>query len=471
MSEWHDFDIVSVGRALRDGRVTSVGLTEALLERIGRHDGELKVFVHLTANAALKAAAAADRKLAAGDDLGPLHGIPIGVKDLYDTAGIPTTACSRVRADHVPAEDAATVARLRQAGAIILGKVSTHEFAFGFDAPPTRNPWDTGCTPSGSSGGSGAGLAAGFFFGATGSDTGGSIRAPSAACGVSGIKPTYGRVSRHGVAVLSWSLDHAGPMARTVADLVPLLQVMAGRDRRDPTTLDVPVPNYAEALTGDLRGLTVGVPRNYFFDRLLSEIDTGVRLAVEELGRAGARIVEVDIPGLEHVVEVFLSIVQPEAAAYHLQNFRRAPECYGDDVRQLLGQGNLVAATTYIHALRARTALSESFAQVFDRVDALVAPGLPVTAPKIGQQGYDWGDRTESVFGAHARFNCPTNLTGLPSTSAPCGFARDGLPIGFQIIGRPFDEATTLRIADAYQRRTDWHIRRPDLSETGNLRR
>lgn len=461
MTELHDLDIANAGRRLRDGSLTSVKLTEALLDRIGRYDDKLQVFVRVTSNSALDAAAAADRKLAAGVDLGPLHGIPIGVKDLYDTAGVPTTSCSRIRADYVPSVDSTAVAKLREAGAIILGKVSTHEFAFGFDAPPTRNPWNTECTPSGSSGGSAAGLAAGFFLGATGSDTGGSIRAPSAACGVCGIKPTYGRVSKHGVAVLSWSLDHAGPMARTVADLVPQLQVLAGHDHRDPTTIDVPVPNYAEALTGDVGGLTIGVPRNYFFDKLLPEIESGVRQVADELGSAGARIVDVDIPGLDHMLEIFLSIVQPEAAAYHLQSFRRAPDRYGDDVRELLGQGNLVAATTYIHALRARAAVCQSFAQVFDQVDVLLAPGLPVTAPKVSQTEYDWGDSAESVFAAHARYNCPTNLAGLPSTSAPCGFANNGLPIGFQIIGRPLDEAMTLRVADTYQRRTDWHLRRP----------
>lgn len=438
-------------------------LTEALLERIDALDERLQVFVTLTRDAALEEARAAERALKSGNDLGPLHGIPLGIKDLYDTKDVLTTSCSRVRESYVPAEDATTVAKLRAAGGIVLGKVANHEFAFGFDSPPARNPWNIEHTPSGSSGGSGSGLGAGFFPAATGSDTGGSIRAPAAANGISGIKPTFGRVSKHGVAVLSWTLDHAGPMARSARDLALMLKVMAGPDLKDPTTIDEPVPDYSAALTGSVKGLKLGVPKNYFFEHVIPEVESSVRAAIDVLGKAGAEIVEVTIPDIEYLLENFFSIVVPEAAAYHIRTFQERPEAYNDDVRELLEQGNIVFATTYINAQRSRNAIRNGFRKAFDGIDALVVPGLPVTAPKVGQTAYDWGSWQEPIFRAHARFNCPFNLCGLPAATVPCGFANDGLPIGVQIAGRPFDEATVLRIADTYQRHTDWHLRHPDL--------
>ena len=462
-TELHYLDITELGQRFRDGSLSPVTLAEALLERIDVLDDRLQVFVTLLRDDILNHAKAADKTLREGGDLGPLHGIPLGIKDLYDTQGVRTTSCSKVRENYKPQEDATTVAKLREAGGIVLGKVATHEFAFGFDAPPARNAWNTEHTPSGSSGGSGAGLGAGFFPGATGSDTGGSIRAPAAANGISGIKPTFGRVSKHGVAVLSWTLDHTGPMARSARDLALMLQVMAGADLKDPTTIGEPVPDYCAALSGDVKGLTLGVPKNYFFDDLISEVSDGVRNAIDVLGEAGATIVEVTISDIEHLLENFFSIVVPEAAAYHTQSFREMPEAYNDDVRELLEQGNIVFATTYINALRSRNIIRNGFRKAFDGIDAMLVPGLPVTAPKVGQSVYDWGSWQEPIFRAHARLNCPFNLCGLPAATIPCGFADDGLPVGLQIAGKPFDEATVLRIADAFQQRTDWHLRRPAL--------
>ncbi len=459
----HYLDITEAGKRFRDGSLSPVTLTEALLERIDALDGQLQVFVTLLREEALSGAKAAEEALRKGDDLGPLHGIPLGIKDLYDTKGVRTTSCSKVRADYVPAEDATSVAKLSAAGGITLGKVATHEFAFGFDAPPARNPWNSAHTPSGSSGGSGSGLGAGFFLGATGSDTGGSIRAPAAANGISGIKPTYGRVSKHGVAVLSWTLDHVGPMARSARDLALLLQVMAGPDAKDATTIDAPLPDYSAALTGGASGLRLGVPKNYFFDDLIPEVEEATGRAIEVLGEAGAKVVEVTIPDSEHLLETFFSIVVPEAAAYHTRSFQETPEAFGDDVRELLQQGNIVFATTYINAMRARNVIRNGFRKAFDGIDAMITPGLPVTAPRVGQKSYDWGSWQEPVFRAHARLNCPFNLCGLPAATVPCGFAGDGLPVGLQIAGKPFDEATVLRIADAFQQRSDWHLRRPAL--------
>ena len=462
-SELHYLDLDTAAMGIRKGSLSPVALTEAVLERIERLDSKLKVFVTLLGDEALDLAMAAEKAIRQGTIIGPLHGIPIGIKDLYDTKNVRTTSCSRVRQNYVPTQDANTVAKLRAAGAIILGKVTTHEFAFGFDAPPTRNPWNTEHTPSGSSGGSGAGLAAGFFFGATGSDTGGSIRAPAAANGISGIKPTYGRVSKHGVSVLSWTLDHMGPMARSARDLALMLQIMAGADENDPTTINEPVPDYTAALTGSIAGLKLGVPNSYFFDSAIPEVQSTVNSAIDVLGQAGAKIVKVTIPNLEFILENFFSIVVPEAASYHLRTFQDDPSAYNDDVRELLEQGNIVFATTYINAMRSRNAIREGFRKAFDGIDALLVPGLPVTAPKVGQSTYDWGSWKEPVFRAHARYNCPFNLSGLPAVTIPCGFANDGLPVGLQIAGKPFDEATVLRVADAYQRQTDWHLRRPNL--------
>ena len=456
-------EIAEAAERIRNKTLSPVELTRAVLARIDEKDGGIKAFVTLLRDQALSDAAEAEKRVQAGDYRGPLDGIPIVIKDLYDTAGVRTTSCSKVRENFVPDQDATTVAKLRAAGAVILGKVATHEFAFGFDAPPAGNPWNIDHTPSGSSGGSAASLAAGFCLGATGSDTGGSIRAPAAACGVSGIKPTYGRASKHGVAVLSWSLDHTGPLTRSARDLALMLEVMAGHDPLDPTTIDVPVPNYSAALDGNIASVRVGVPQNYFFEQVDPAVGEIVRAAIGQLESQGAQLVDVTIGDLDHLVESFLSIVQPEAAAYHLETFKTHSGEYNDDVRLLLEQGQLILATTYVNALRSRAVIQDSFHKAFADIDVLVTPGLPVTAPRKDQETYTWPDGEELVFRAHARFNCPFNLSGLPGATVPCGFAPDGLPVGIQIVGKPFDEGMVLRVADAYQRETDWHKRRPSL--------
>ena len=462
-SPLHYLEIATAAKRIRSGTLSPVDLTQAILDRIEAIDDTIRSYVTVTREEAIASAKKSALRIRAGDYLGPLDGIPLAIKDLYNTAGVLTTSCSKVREHYIPSTDATTVARLRAMGAVILGKVSTHEFAFGFDAPPTRNPWNTAHTPSGSSGGSGAALAAGLCLGATGTDTGGSIRAPAAANGISGIKPTYGRVSKHGIAVLSWTLDHAGPMARSARDLAILLQVMAGHDALDPTTTTDAVPDYLEALTGKIDDLVIGIPRNFFFDTIEPSIEASVRAAIDQLGKASAKVIDVEIQGLEHVLESFFSIVMPEAAAYHFKTFRENPELYNEDVQQLLECGNLALATTYIHAQRARSVVVNGFRRAFEKADVLVVPGLPVTAPQVGQAAYDWNGAMEPVFRAHARYNCPLNLTGLPAATVPCGFAADKLPVGLQIIGKPFDEATVLRVADAFQQLTDWHKMRPPI--------
>ncbi len=466
MAETKELHWLSIGEAsqlIEKKELSPLELTRAVLERIRAVDGRLKAFVTLLDKEAEAAARTAEESIRRGHYLGPLHGIPVAIKDLYDTAGVKTTSCSKLRASYVPKEDCAVVRKLREAGAIILGKVTTHEFAFGFDSPPTRNPWNLDCTPSGSSGGSGSALAAGMCLGATGSDTGGSIRAPAAVNGIAGIKPTYGRISKRGVAVLSWSLDTTGPMARTVKDLALMLRVIAGHDPLDETTVDILVPDYAAALTGEIRGLRVGVPKNYFFDDVQPPVAEAVRAAIKALESQGASLVEVSVPNSEYLLPTFFSIVIPEAASYHQKTFRERGHEYGEDVRGLLETGEVFLATTYITAQRSRMAFKNAFRETFRGIDVLATPALPVTAAKVGQATYRFRDREEPVFGAFARFCCPFNLVGLPAVSVPCGFSPDGLPIGLQLVGKPFDEASVLRAADAFERTTDYHTRRPRL--------
>jgi aspartyl-tRNA(Asn)/glutamyl-tRNA(Gln) amidotransferase subunit A len=462
-SALHWLSIAEAAPMIAKGTLSPVELTKAVLERISAVDGRTKAFVTLLDKDALAAAQACEESIRRGQYRGPLHGIPVAIKDLYDTAGVRTTSCSRLRATYVPRDDCTVVRKLREAGAIVLGKVTTHEFAFGFDSPPTRNPWNLECTPSGSSGGSAAALAAGLCLGATGSDTGGSIRAPASVNGIAGIKPTYGRVSKQGVAVLSWSLDTTGPMARTVKDLALMLRVIAGHDPLDETTVRVPVPDYAAALTGDIRGLRIGVPRNYFFEDIQPAVAAAVRAALETLESQGASLVEVAIPDAEHLVPTFFSTVIPEAATYHQATFRERGAEYGEDVRFLLETGELFLATTYITAQRSRAAFKRSFRDVFRGIDVLATPAVPVTAPKVGQAAYRFGEREEPVFAAFARFCCPFNLAGLPAASVPCGFSPDSMPIGLQLVGKPFDEITVLRTAHAFETATSWHTRRPSL--------
>jgi aspartyl-tRNA(Asn)/glutamyl-tRNA(Gln) amidotransferase subunit A len=435
-----------------------------MLDRIGRIDPKLLSYVTVLKDDALSFARQAEKEIADGNYRGALHGIPIAIKDIYDTKGVRTTACSKVRENYVPAEDSTVVRKLREAGAVILGKVTTHEFAFGFDSRPTKNAWNLNHIPSGSSGGSGAAIAAGLCFAATGSDTAGSIRAPAAANGIAGIKPTYGRVSKSGVAVLSWSLDHAGPMARTVRDLAILLGVMAGPDPLDPHSKDVAVPNYADALSGDIRAVRLGVPSNYFFDDVELWVEEAVRTAIASLEALGAKAVPVFIPDLDGVLDCTLAIAMSEASTYHQQTVRTTPELFTDETRLLLEAGELTLATTYINAQRLRFAIKNAVKQAMRDVDVLVTPTQPATALKIGQTTSRIGAREESVFAVSARFCAPFNISGLPAISVPCGFSPERMPVGLQIIGKPYDEETVLRIADAFERNTEWHLKFPAIA-------
>jgi len=424
--------------------------------------------VLLTEEAAMADAKAAEAEIVRGNYKGPLHGIPIGQKDLVETKGVRSTAGSKVLADHVPSADATVAARWREAGTIMLGKLNTHEFAYGptNDSSmfgPARNPWDTNCFSGGSSGGSGAAVALGMAAGATGTDTGGSIRIPSACCGDSGLKPTYGRAPRTGIFPLCWTMDHPGPIARSVEDCALLMQPLAGPDAKDAAAADRPVPDYVAALKAGVKGVRIGVPTNYFYLGATEEVDDAVRTAVKVLEDLGAIVEEVDIPDIEHAATAALLMYLVEASAYHEDWLNEKSALFTDQVRTFLELGNYVLAKDYVQALRYRTYLGEKIADVFEKVDVLATPTLPIPAHPIGQETTTIRNHEVSVFASLIHNTEPFNLTGLPALVMPCGFSSKGLPISLQIVGRPFSEDRILPIGHAYQGATDWHTKRPQL--------
>jgi aspartyl-tRNA(Asn)/glutamyl-tRNA(Gln) amidotransferase subunit A len=464
MSDILSLSATELGQKIKAGDISPVDAVDACLARIETTEPQLNAYVRVLGDEARAAARHAEEEIGAGQWKGPLHGVPVALKDLYDLAGIPTTASSRVREHWTPDADSSAAERLKGAGAIVLGKIHTHEFAYGITTPTTRNPWDTQRTPGGSSGGSGATVASSGAFMAMGSDTGGSIRIPAGLCGTVGLKPTFGRVSRAGITSLSWGLDHAGPLTRTVEDAATCLQVLAGYDPRDPGSVNEPVPDFSAGLHDGIKGLRVGMPTNYFFDQIDGEVESAVRQAYEQLQALGAELVEVALPMPEQIVAVEFAILVPEASDYHRQMLRESAGLYNDDVRVMLEAGEFVPATTYIRAQRVRNLLQQEFRKLYDQVDVIVAPTIAATAVKAGTESITWPDGTEEpLISAYTRFSLPGNVTGLPSLSVPCGFSAEGLPIGFQAVGRPLDEATVLRLGAAYELATDWHQRRPNL--------
>jgi aspartyl-tRNA(Asn)/glutamyl-tRNA(Gln) amidotransferase subunit A len=455
--------IAQAARSFEAGDLSPVELTRACLERIEALEPKLNAFICRLPELAVTQARAAERRLSKGKRLGPLDGIPFAIKDLYETKGIRTTAGSKILADHVPTQDAACVRRLREAGAVLLGKLNMHEWAFGGTTVvshfgPCHNPWNLERIAGGSSGGSGVALAASLCLGSLGSDTGGSIRVPASLCGIVGLKPTFGRVSKQGVIPLSDSLDHAGPMARTVEDAALILQAIAGPDPNDLTTEDLPVPDYAAALTSDISDLRVGVPKSHLLPALQPPVEKAFRKATRRLQGLGASLVEVEIEGLPEALATWMLVTAAEAAAFHQQRLEERPGDFSDQVRTRLQLGLQTRAVDYLRALDAQRRLAAELYRVYSEIDLLVTPTTPATASKIEDELSSGG-----VEASYARFTCPFNLTGQPAISLPCGFSKDGLPIGLQIVGRPFDEPTLLRIAHAYEQATKWHLRRPPL--------
>jgi aspartyl-tRNA(Asn)/glutamyl-tRNA(Gln) amidotransferase subunit A len=460
--------IAEAARQIARKQLSPVELTQAALERISTLNQRLNAFITVLGDQALTTAQVAEREMMSGQKRGPLHGIPIALKDLCATKGVRTTAGSKILRDYIPTDDATVTLRLAEAGTILLGKLHMNEFAYGPDGDNAHygrvyNPWNLECITGGSSSGSGAGVAASLCLGALGTDTGGSIRIPSALCGIAGIKPTYGRVSRYGIMPLCWSLDHVGPMAKTVEDVALLLQSMAGYDVKDPTSAQRPVPDYVAALSGDVRGLRLGIPQEYFFDMLDPEVEHAVRQAVEVMQGSGASVHEVSWPSLRYATLAALIIVLAEASAFHDAWIRTRSQDYHPDVALRLKWGLLLPASAYLKAQRLRTLMCRDVAQLWRQVDVLVTPATMMAAPRPGETQIRLNHRQMSTREAILRLMRPFNLTGLPAISVPCGFTTTGLPIGLQIAGKPFDEATVLRLAHAYEQATDWHRRRPPI--------
>jgi aspartyl-tRNA(Asn)/glutamyl-tRNA(Gln) amidotransferase subunit A len=462
--------MTELARLIATRVVSPVEVVQAHLDRIAALDGKLKAFITVMGESAMDAARRAEARVMATEPLGRLHGVPIGLKDLYLTKGVRTTGGSRLLADWVPEEDATVVTKLVEAGAIVLGKLNMHEFAFGPEGLNPHygtawNPWDahTHRICGGSSSGSGAAVAAGLCPGALGSDTGGSIRIPAALCGLSGIKPTYGRVSRAGVLPLAWSLDHVGPMCRTAADCALMLGSMGGYDPKDPTTSVLPVPDYGAALTGRIQGLRVGVLRAFFLESTALALRHAVQDAIKVLEGLGASAQDVSLDLARHAGAAAYAVLSAEAYAYHEDWLRTRAGEYGDDVRERLRVGAFIPAADYLRGQRIRALMRDEVDQALARADVLVCATTPVVATPVGQAEVMIEHETLPLRPSLIRFTRPFNLTGHPVASVPCGFTAAGLPVGLQIVGRPFDEATVLRVADAYQRATDWHTRRPPV--------
>jgi aspartyl-tRNA(Asn)/glutamyl-tRNA(Gln) amidotransferase subunit A len=482
-----ELGLAELGTRFRAGGTTPTEVAEAYLARIEALDGELHCYLTVTRETALAQAAAADARFRAGTPRGPLDGVPIALKDVLCTRGIRTTCGSKILDGFVPPYDATVVARLIEAGAVILGKLNMDEFAMGSSTEhsayfPTRNPWDLDRVPGGSSGGAAAAVAAGLAAATLGTDTGGSIRQPAAFCGTVGLKPTYGRVSRYGLIAFASSLDQIGPFARRVEDAALVLQAIAGPDPMDSTSVPEPVPDYRAALGGGIRGLRIGIPDEYFIEGMDAEVESAVRAAIRTLESLGARMERVSLPHTEYGLAAYY-LIAPAEASSNLARYDgvkyglRAPggrdlidmygrtraAGFGDEVKRRIMLGTYALSAGYYDAYygqaqRVRTLLRRDFEQAFARVDVLAAPTTPGVAFKFGEKAEPLQMYLNDVFAV------PVNLAGLPGLSVPAGFTAAGLPIGLQLIGRTFDEATLLRAGHAYEQATDWHARRPALA-------
>jgi aspartyl-tRNA(Asn)/glutamyl-tRNA(Gln) amidotransferase subunit A len=458
-----------LGSLLKSRQVTAVDVVRAYLARVEALNPKVNAFITVTADHALARAKQVDAEIAGGKYRGPLHGLPYAPKDILATKGIRTTNGSKVTADWVPSYESTITTRLNKAGAILLGKLNLLEFAMGSGVlsgfGPARNPWDLEYGPGGSSSGAGVALAAYMTPLAVGTDTGGSIRVPAALCGIVGLKQTYGRVSRYGVTTLSWTLDHAGPMTKTVADAAMMLQTIAGPDPHDPTAARVPVPDYMKALAGDISGVRIGVPTNYFFDGNAEEAAT-VRKAVQTLHDMGARIVDVDVPHANLAGSAGWIIAMAEAACFHEKRLKEKPELFDPLVRERLEAAKFYPATDYIKAMRVRTLLMEDMRRVFEKCDVMAVPGggpaTKLESPERARSDVKPGSVSTPFRGGTTFIG---DMTGLPAIVIPCGFTAGPpvLPLTIQFYGKPFDESTLFRVSHAYESATDWHRRRPTI--------
>lgn len=458
---------------LKDKEISPVELTEAVLQNVDRYDGQVNSYIEIQADQARQAAKTAENEMAKGQYRGSLHGIPMALKDILYFKGETATMGSEIHRHFVPEFDATAVAKLKSAGVIFTGKLNMHEYAWGATTTnphfgACKNPWDLSKIPGGSSGGSGAAVAADMAIASLGTDTGGSIRIPAASCGIIGLKPTHGRISKFGCFPLAWSLDHIGPMTKTVYDAALLLETLAGYDPKDPTSVKKPSREYSTLLSEDLKGEVIGIDEDYFFRNVDKRVDEAVRQALSELEKLGARIEPVKIPSLAQSEYAELVTITSEASAIHHKNLIKHPDKFGDDTRFLLEFGELVTAVDYLQAQQIRRKLNNDFAQVFKRVDVLISPTLPFLPPPIGDSTVDINGQVLSFLDEVIRFTGPGNLTGLPALSIPCG-VRDGLPVGLQIMGPAFEEEKVLNVAYALEKLQLMKGQKPELVKTASL--
>jgi aspartyl-tRNA(Asn)/glutamyl-tRNA(Gln) amidotransferase subunit A len=452
--------IADIAARYRNRTLSPIELVDAYLTQISNLNSKLNCYVAIFAERARADAIEAEQAFARGEDRGPLHGVPLALKDLFDMTGLPAGANTRVLEGRTSNKDAALIIRLRDAGAVLLGKLQLHEFAMATPRlddpiPPARNPWDVDRMPGGSSSGSASALAAGLCAGSFGSDTGGSIRHPASHNAVVGLKPTYGLISRRGAIALSWSMDHVGPMARRVEDTALLLQAAAGFDSKDPGSAQVTIPNYQKALTGSIRGLRIGVPRMFIESVTQHEIVVLFYEAMDVFLKLGAEIKEIELPSLEHSGSVFLTILLSEAVVYHEDWLRHRAERYGRDMWLRLLPGLGFPASDYLQAQRGRAMICREINDAMKSLDIIATPTMPQLAPRFT-------DMLDAPPVPRSPLTRVANITGQPSLSLPCGFLS-GLPVGLLLNGRAFEEDKVLRAADAFERATDWHRRRPTL--------
>jgi len=461
MKNDHNLTIENLAPQIRRRKLSPVELTRAFLDRMEQLQPTINAYITIAADAAMAQARKAEKEIVGGHYRGLLHGIPISLKDLFCTCGIRTTAGSKILAHFVPRENAALVQRLLECGCVLLGKTNLHEFAFGATNVnphygPVRNPWDTGRISGGSSGGSAASVVSAQALGSFGTDTGGSIRIPAAACGCVGFKPTYGRIPMAGVIPLSPSLDHAGPMSRCVLDAAFLFDAVA-----EPNLWKLDPRRSKADLRKGIKTLGIGIPKQYFFDRLQPAVRKAVLASIDVFRQLGAEVREVELKGMDATARIAGEITGDEAAAFHEKWLKLKPHYYGDDVRSRLEQGRKAAATVYIQAQQQRMEYSEQLNRVLEQVPLLLTPTLPVVAPVVGRTDIKIGRSDADVRLALLSLTRPGNLSGLPAISVPCGFSPEKLPIGLQLIGRRFGEAEVLRAAYAYEQATEWHRRFP----------
>ena len=466
MSELHYLTIAEASKRIRDRELTSSALTEAILNRVAATNDTLHAAIAVMGEQAVAEAKTADAEIASGNWRGPLHGIPVGLKDIYSTAGVATTCHSRLLEDNIPSEDAETVRRLKVAGAIPVAKLSTHEFAFGgpsFDLPwpPARNPWNVAHVPSGSSSGSGAAVAAGLVPGAMGSDTGGSIRGPAGVCGIVGLKPTYGYLSRRGIYPLSWTQDHAGPMTRTVEDCALMMQALVGYDSADPASVDIPAPNFAEELDQPVKGMRIGHLRSWYDREGGADAQTTAMVdkVADELRGCGMEVVDIELPDIRDYHACGRIILLSEAYTIHRKTLAESPEKYGEYFRIRSRLGAFVSAPDYLDALRWRRRLTDETMAAMDaaKVDVIL------TANQYGPAETFENSAHPFPFFRKPYLTMPFNVTGMPALTVCAGFAENGLPVGAQLAGRPFGDGTVMRVGHAYEQARGDLGRRPSL--------